>query len=105
MSTQTDVPWFVAEKRAAKADAIARALEARGLDADAAARLTDDQRREVEVSAGVKHRGSDRTWRSVIGMLAGSTMPGALCRTCGIGDPEGIPGPRKPHGHPGPCSQ
>ena len=105
MTTQTEVPWFVAEKRAAKADQIARHLEAAGIDAAAATRLSDDERREHEVAAGVHHKGSDTTWRSVIEMLAGSTMPGALCRTCGLGDPEGVSGPRKPHGHAGPCSQ
>lgn len=104
MST-TDVPWFVAEARAAKADALARHLRLHGIDAAAAARLTDDERRKQEALAGVKRKASDTTWRSVVEMLAGSTMIGALCRTCGIGDPEGEPGPRKPHGHPGRCSQ
>lgn len=102
--TQTSIPWFVAEKRAAKAEKVARALEARGVSADEAARLSEDERREVETSAGVR-AGSDRTWRSVIEMLAGSTMPGALCRTCGIGDPDGVDGPPKPHGHSGRCAR
>ena len=103
--TQTEVPWFVAEKRARKADQIARHLAARGVTAAAAVRLTEDERRTFERSAGVKAKGSDLTWRSVIERLAGSHAPGALCLTCGIGDPDGEPGPRKPHGHEGRCSQ
>lgn len=96
-------PWFVAEKRARKADRIARHLDAVGVDAPTAAHFADHERREAESAAGVP-AASDETWRSVVEMLAGSVMPGALCRTCGIGDPEGAPGPRKPHQHPGPCS-
>lgn len=103
--TTTQTPWFVAEKRARKAGQIARALAARGVTADEAVRLTDDERREVEVAAGIKNRGSDRTWRSVVEMLAGSAMPGALCLTCGIGDPDGVEGPPKPWGHQGPCAR
>lgn len=103
--TQTQVPHFVADKRRRKADQIARACEARGLSAGEATRLDDDQRREIEAEAGVKHPGSDMTWRAVVSMLAGSHSPGAVCLTCGIGDPEGVSGPPKPHGHPGPCAK
>lgn len=105
--TKTDVPWFVAEKRAHKADRIARRLAVIGMDAPTAARLTEEQRREVEAAAGIdaKHKGSDQTWRSVVDMLAGSHKPGALCLTCGHGDPEGIDGPPQPFGHDGPCSK
>ena len=102
--THTDVPWFVAEKRARKADQIARHLAANGITAAQAVRLTDEQRRTYEHGAGVKGKGSNLTWRSVVERLAGSSAPGALCLTCGIGDPDGEPGPRKPHGHPGRCS-
>lgn len=103
--TSTQVPAFVAEKRARKAALLAGHCVLMGIDADAAARLSDDERREVEVAGGVKHKGSDRTWRSVVEMLAGSTMPGALCLTCGLGDPEGVDGPPKPYGHQGPCAK
>ena len=103
--TRTDVPWFVAEKRAKKADQIARHLRAIGVEADAAIRYTDAQRREAELGAGVKHPGSDTTWRSVIQMLAGSHASAARCLTCGLGDPEGIDAPPQPFGHTGPCSK
>ena len=98
-------PWFVAEKRARKADQIARHLTARGIDARVAAHFTDDQRREAERGSGVKGKGSNQTWRAVVERLAGSASPAALCLTCGVGDPEGEIGPRKPHGHPGRCSR
>lgn len=97
-------PWFVAEKRARKADRIARHLESIGVDPAAAARLGDEERREAEKAAAVPVA-SEETWRSVVEMLAGSLMPGALCRTCGIGDPDGVDGPRKPHQHAGPCAR
>ena len=100
-----DVPAFVADRRAQKADQIARRMIDRGITAAQAARLTEDERREIEVAAGVKRPGSDRTWRVVVEMLAGSHMPGALCMTCGIGDPDGVPGPPKPYGHEGPCAR
>jgi hypothetical protein len=104
--TQTQTtPWFVADKRRRKADQIARAIEARGLDAADAVRMDDEQRREIEAAAGIKNKGSDRTWRAVVAMLAGSYAPGALCLTCGIGDPAGVDGPPKPRGHQGPCAK
>lgn len=101
------VPWFVAQKRARKADQIARTLHARGVTAAEAVHFDDDERREVEALAGfdAKHKASDTTWRSIVEMLAGSAMEGALCPTCGIGDPEGVAGPRKPYLHPGECSK
>ena len=97
-------PWFVAEARARKADLIAEHLAARGLTARDALDLDDEQRRAFEVEAGARAPASAETWRSVIEMLAGSVMPAAACLTCGAGDPSGIPGPRRPHGHPGPCA-
>jgi hypothetical protein len=94
----------IAEGRARKALAIVNTCLLRGLDADAAAHLTDAQRREVEQQAGVR-KGSEATWRQAIGMLAGSSQPEALCPFCGHGDPEGVPGPPKPFRHDGPCAQ
>jgi len=105
VAAPADVPWFVAEKRARKADQIARHLAAGGVTAAQAVRFTEDQRREHEVAAGIKHKGSDTTWRSVIEMLAGSHAPEARCLTCGLGDPEGVDGPPQPFGHDGPCSR
>lgn len=105
VSTKTDVPWFVAEKRARKADQIVRALQERGLGADQAARLDGDARRAVEQAAGLARPGSDATWRSVVAMLAGSRAREARCLTCGMGDPDGVTGPPMPHGHRGRCAR
>lgn len=101
MSSTTAI---IAKHRANKADRIARQCISEGLTAGQAAHLPDAERRAVETRAGTR-AGSDQTWRSVVEMLAGSTMPGALCLTCGIGDPEGVPGPPKPFGHEGRCAQ
>lgn len=97
-------PWYVPEQRARKADRLAAVLRTNGATADQVARFTDDQRRTAEAAAAVR-RGSSATWRLVTEMLAGSTNPLALCPTCGLGDPEGEPGPRKTYGHTGRCAR
>lgn len=101
----TTTPSFVAEKRARKAQRIANALMANGFDAEAAAHLDADGRRDAEAAAGVRHPGSDQTWRAVVTMLAGSNARVAQCPTCGIGAPDGVAGPPKSFGHVGPCAR
>lgn len=104
METKAAEPWWVPEQRAHKAARLASALHAIGAKADDAAHFTDADWREAEALAEVR-RASVRTRRLATEMLAGSSNPQALCPFCGLGDPEGVPGPRKPFGHPPPCSR
>lgn len=103
MAVQTDEPWYVEAQRARKADRLATLLRASGRTADDVAHLTETERRAIEAEVGIR-RGSAATWRIATEKLAGSVRPEALCLTCGIGDPDGVPGPRKPFGHDGRCS-
>lgn len=98
-----DEPWFVDTQRQVKADRLASLLRASGRTLDDVAHLTESDRRQIEAEVGIR-RGSPATWRIATEKLAGSVRPAALCLTCGIGDPEGVPGPRKPYGHGGLCS-
>lgn len=102
--TATAEPWFVTAARARKADLIVRGLLLDSVTADQAARFTDDQQRAAAAAVG-KPRPSVLTWRTVVEMLAGSRAERALCPTCGLGDPQGDPGPRKPYQHPGRCAR
>jgi hypothetical protein len=103
-TTSAAEPWFVASARAAKADLIVRGLMREGVTADQAARFTDDQQYAAAEAVG-KPLPSRQTWRLVVEMLAGSRAERALCPTCGCGDPQGDPGPRKPYQHPGRCAR
>lgn len=93
-----------AEARALKAYAIATMLLRAGATADTVAHLTEPQRRTAERAAGTR-RGSDATWRIVAEMVARSERERARCPFCGLGDPEGVVGPRQAVGHAGPCSK
>lgn len=92
------------EQRSAKAARIAAVLRARGRTPADAARMDRAARREIERAAQTRPA-SDDTWRVVVEMLAGSARERALCVTCGLGDPDGEPGPRKAAGHEGPCAR
>lgn len=100
-----DLAQRIATARSLKAAKIARVLRAAGCDAATVVRLDDKARRLAETTAGLQRKASDDTWRVVVEMLAESARARALCTTCGIGDPQGIPGPRKTDGHSGPCSK
>jgi hypothetical protein len=103
VSTQAAAePWWVESNRARKAAQIAAALQAMGVTAEAAADYDHRHRRAAEAAAGTR-KGSNATWRVVIEMLAGSARGRALCPFCGLGDPEGEPGPPMTVGHQGPC--
>lgn len=104
MTTTQVEPRFVVEARIRKADALAHLLRNYGETAADVATYTPEDRRMAEAEAEVK-ASSDKTWRVVIEMLAGSSNPDALCPFCHRGDPEGDPGPRKAYGHDGPCAQ
>lgn len=107
MSTQTSTapePYWVEGNRARKAAQIVGVLLDIGATPADVAAFTDDDKRMTEAAAGTK-RGSDKTWRVVIEMLAGSARQRSLCPFCGHGDPLGVPGPAKPVGHDGPCAQ
>lgn len=104
MTATKSEPWFVPEQRARKAAALATVLRSIGATAEQVIHFTEDDKRETETVAAV-NKGSDKTWRLVVEMLAGSSAPDALCPTCGIGDPDGVPGPRKPFMHEGRCAR
>lgn len=104
MTTQTAEPPWVADARARKAAQIAAVLIDMGATAADVVAFTDADRRMAEAQARTR-RGSDDTWRVVAEMLAGSARQRSLCPFCHHGDPEGLPGPRKPLGHPGPCAR
>lgn len=96
--------WHVDErKRTLKAAKIADCLRLLGVTATQAIELEPKDRRMAERAAGVSNRGSEETWRRVIGMLAGSAQ--VLCPYCGHGDPQGGLGPPLPYGHEEPCNQ
>lgn len=97
-------PWYVPQQRADKAARLAASLRAIGATAADVVAFTDADRRDAEAAAAVR-RGSEATWRLATDMLAGSTRTDALCPTCGLGDPLGEPGPRKPFGHAGECAR
>lgn len=99
-----DAPFDVTPQRTAKANRLADVLRKIGATADDVAHFTEDDRRDAEAAAAVR-KGSNATWRLTTEMLAGSANPNALCPFCGHGDPEGVPGPRKPWGHEGTCSR
>jgi hypothetical protein len=106
MSTMTsaDFETRIAVSRGIKASKIVASLTEAGCDAQTAARLDEPGRRLAEQHAGTR-KASDDTWRIVVEMLAHSERERALCAFCGLGDPEGEPGPRKPTGHAGACSR
>lgn len=104
MTKTAPEPWFVAQQRADKAARLATSLRSIGATAADVVAFTEDDRRAAEAAAAVR-RGSATTWRLATDMLAGSTRSDALCPTCGLGDPLGEPGPRKPFGHTGECSR
>lgn len=93
-----------AESRRVKAGRLAHVLRERGDTVVAVAHFGRTERKVVEQAAGTR-KASDATWRIVVEMLAHSARERALCTTCGLGDPEGEPGPRKPAGHEGRCSR
>lgn len=100
-----DLEDRIAHDRALKATDIFLTCERLRVDAAAAAHLTPEERRSIEVLAQVRRPASVRTWTIVVEMLAKSARARALCVTCGLGDPEGEVGPRKPTGHTGGCSR
>jgi hypothetical protein len=98
-------PWYVHDRRVAKAAQIAGTLRSLGAKADDVARFTPEDRRDAEAAAAVTRPGSDATWRIVTGMIAGSGAPDALCPTCVLGDPQGVNRPPQRFGHEGRCSR
>lgn len=99
----------VAEERetvARRNKAFSLYLRLSGMDitADKAAHFTEEEWSGAAEAAGVRLP-HDLTRRIVVEMLASSERERALCPFCGIGDPAGEPGPRKPPGHTGACSR
>ena len=97
-------PYWVADERAAKAARLADHLRTVGLSPAAVVRLDTASRRAVEKAALV-NRGSGQTWRQAVEMLVGSRRARAACPGCKVGDPRGVAGPPRPHGHEGPCAR
>jgi len=91
---------WITESRTHKALALADECRRQGLSAVGVLHSTEQKRRELEHAAGT-HKGSDDTWRQVIGLLLGAAM--YPCPWCLIGDPEGPVGPPQEYGHPGLC--
>jgi hypothetical protein len=94
-----------AEGRERKVDALVVGVSMAGLPASRIARFTDADWDDLTKSLGLKRRPSGLTRRIVVERLAGGSHERALCPTCGLGDPEGEPGPRKPFGHEGGCAR
>ena len=100
-----DLEDRIAHDRALKATDLFLHLERLQCTAAQAAHLTLPERRAVERQAGTRKASDDKTWPIVVEMLARSERFRALCVTCGLGDPQGVPGPRKVSGHEGECSR
>lgn len=109
MSTDWQMQQRIDRARHLKATTLAYALRDGGFTAETAARLDTDGRHKAEDIAGTRPKSgkyaSDETWRIVIETLARSERERALCAFCGIGNPDGEPGPRKAPGHEGECSK
>lgn len=93
-----------ADARRRKAFALFTRLSSIGMTADTVAHYDDKQWHAAALAAETRDPGPI-TRRIVVEMLAESERERALCPFCGMGDPEGEPGARKPPGHDGPCSQ
>jgi hypothetical protein len=76
-----------------------------GFTANEIAHFTDAQWHMAASGLGIKRDPSGLTRRLVVERLAQGAQQRALCPTCGEGDPEGVPGPRKPFGHSGNCAR
>lgn len=101
------VPAYVErmhESRRMKAATLVGALRAGGFTAAEAVHFDRQQRAMIAQVARTRVPSND-TWRLVVSMLAGSASREALCPFCGLGDPEGVPGPAGRAGHPGVCSR
>jgi hypothetical protein len=90
--------------RQRKAFALYVRLTGLGVTADAAAHYGDEEWRGAAQAAEVRVP-SSITRRIIVEMLAASERERALCSWCGLGDPDGEPGPRKPMGHGGACAK
>lgn len=102
MSTDWQMQQRIDRARHLKATTLAYALRDSNCDAATAARLDEPARRLAEQAAGVR-KASDSTWRIVVETLARSERERALCAFCGIGNPDGVAGPRLAPGHEGEC--
>lgn len=87
-----------------KAFALYLRLSGTGVTADAAAHFTDADWNGAAAAANVRAP-SLLTRRIVVEMLAASERERSRCPFCGLGDPDGVPGPRQAVGHDGPCSR
>lgn len=104
MTTTTAEPAYVEFARARKAAQLVDVLLSMGATAQDVAEFTDPDRRMTEAVAGTR-KGSDKTWRVVIEMLAGSARRRSLCPFCGHGNPLGGVGPPLMVGHDGECNR
>jgi uncharacterized lipoprotein NlpE involved in copper resistance len=100
-----DLAERVQAGRHTKAAALARDLRRHGVTADQAIRFTRAQQLAAARRAKVNPPSADKTWRTVVAMLAGSAAPEAACPTCNWGCPGAVQGPPKPFGHDGPCAR